>query len=397
MTKLKLLASAIFAALATLSATAATDIYSAAWKIAAANKGVASAKAAGEAALSSARAENTVAGPEAEFEYKFADSGNDDNRWGLSVGQSFDWPGAYSARREAINKRAAALELQYDAALADAAYEAMLALIDYAAAEEQLKIIEKAVANTETKNEAIEYAYSRGEVTAIDYRKMKLELFVLRTKAARARTECEAGKAAIAALNGGVLPEELPSLPENEVVEDFSVYRAAFNSFNPAVAARRSMTEALAAEAKAVSRSAMPSLKISYVHDFEENMHFNGFGIGIGLPSWSNRSRSKAAKAEVEAARLDAEDFSTTSNAELEATYAAAVELNRRLDRDRATFTGDDYTALLDRALDIRKITVIEYFNEYTTFLDAVVDYVSLKADLARAMAYLNRYTAPAK
>lgn len=62
----------------------------------------------------SAKASNSLSGPEAEFEYKIPQAGGV-NRWGVSVGQSFDWPGVYGARAEAAKFRSEAFRNEYRA------------------------------------------------------------------------------------------------------------------------------------------------------------------------------------------------------------------------------------------------------------------------------------------
>ena len=49
--------------------------------------------------------ENTLESPEVEFSRVWNTEAGGENKWSLSVSQSFDWPGVYAARREAARTR----------------------------------------------------------------------------------------------------------------------------------------------------------------------------------------------------------------------------------------------------------------------------------------------------
>lgn len=383
-------------AAAAVCACAQTDIYTAAWQMAANNKTVSATKEKYEARRHTASAENMLSGPELDMDYKVSEH-DAEHRWGIGVGQSFDWPGVYSARRKANAFRGDAFSYLYQSALADAAYEAMQALVKLAAADERLGLLHTAAENARSRNESLEYAFSRGEITVLDYRKAQLELFAIRSRVASVEAERADCLAAVKALNGGTEPEEIPALPADAIVEPLENYAEMFAAYNPALAANRSLAAAFDADVTVARRSALPSFKISYLHEFEEDMHYDGVGLSISLPSWGKSRGASVAKAEAQAARFEAEDYTARINAELAASHARAVVLNRRVDQARPTFTDTSYPELLATALDKGKITVIDYFNEYNVYLEAASEYVQLKADLALAMAYLNRYTAPSK
>ncbi len=360
-------------------------------EIAAKNPAVAAAEASYTAELESARAANVLAGPEVDFDYSFSPEGSSDNRWGVSVGQSFDWPGVYRARSKANGYRAEAFRHLYLSRLSDATFEAKQILIRLAAAEEVAALMRTAADNIDRMHDAVEYAYSRGEVTAIDLKKIHIERFSLHSRLARAEAELEGLKATVKALNGGVLPPTVP-LPAGAELESLEDYRMSFETGNPVLAASRSMVQALDADVSVARRSALPSFKVSYVHEYEDRTHFNGFSIGIALPSWSTSRSRRAAEAAVHAESLGSADYTIKMNAELMTNYATAVSLSQRLNKARCAFEGDDYGDLLRTALEKGAITVLNYLTEYNSYLDAAAEYVALKAEMAQAIAFLNRY-----
>ena len=55
----------------------------------------------GQAQIENILGENTLEAPEVEFVHMFGTTADTNDKWTLSVSQSFDWPGVYAARREA--------------------------------------------------------------------------------------------------------------------------------------------------------------------------------------------------------------------------------------------------------------------------------------------------------
>lgn len=125
------------------------------------------------------------------------------------------------------------------------------------------------------------------------------------------------------------------------------------------------------------------------MHDFEDERHFNGFGIGISLPSWRPRSAIKAAEAEHNAATFDALSELIELKASLQADYARAVSLRRLV---KPELFDDAYPQLLRKALDAGRITLFQYLTEYQDFLEARQAQIDAEAEALNAEAVLRRY-----
>ena len=363
-----------------------------AMNIALRNPSVMSARAGYEADLASARAENILAGPEVEGEYLFSSEGNDGNRWSVSVGQSFDWPGLYAARRRTNVFRAEAYSYLYKAELAQAAYDARLALIRWAAAEAEVKVIHTAHKNMDRMSEAVDRAFERGDVTILEVHKLRMERFATASRCAEAEAEAESARAAVKALNGGVLPELPHDILALSRPMPLGHYEAGFKEHNPSLAANSLLAKVAQSEIEVARRAALPSFSVAYTHAYEEATHFNGFSVGITLPSWSRKHSVAAAKARATAAQLDIEDYRLTTNTALIENYNKAVRLYERLSDAADTFGSDVYPELLMTALKSGKLDVVTYLTEYNQYLSAAADYQELCAEFASAVAYLTRY-----
>lgn len=374
------------------AAAFASDIDSMAADIADKNHSVRAALLSYKYDLESSRQENILKGPEAEFEYAFSQYGNKDNRWGVSIGQTFDWPALYSSRRKATNLRENAFASLYRSELADARFAAKETLIDLAAAAAKLNILIRAANNIDSMAAIIEKQYREGNMTILEYRKIKIEQFSINTTKSSAQTELLRLKAQAEALNNGEELKYIPALDSTYTIHSLEEYNTIHYASNPAFTSRKALREALKEDIKVAKLSNMPSVGISYRHLYEDRTHFNGFGISLSLPSWSRKHEVEAAKIKEENAELDALAFTSSVTAELKANYENAIALSRLIETSRAAFEKNDYIYILNLALEKGKITIIEYFTEYNTYLDTYKDYIDLRKEQAHAVAYLEKY-----
>lgn len=380
--------------LAVLPLTArAVDTDSLALAMARSNPDVAAAHAQIAATDYSGRATNVLAGPEAEFEWK---RGGGESRWGVSVGQSFDWPGVYSARRQATEARTDAARQLYAAAVQEKWLEAKTAIMQYAAAGVQVAYLRRAVDNFKHLGEVYGRALERGETTILEVRKTELQLAAGESALARAEVERSAAYQTLAAISPDAATRALAAgidMPSAQAPEAYATYADAYAMANPDISAARSLKTAAAYEATAARRAALPSFKLSYIHDFEENTHFNGFGVSVGLPSWGPSASRRAAEAEAVVAAESLTSKMLAADAALRADYERVTTLYAQLEPLQRVFgTANDYPALLGRALEAGRITLFEYLTEYNIYLDGAADYASLLADYATALARLQRY-----
>ena len=108
-----------------------------------------------------------------DFDYKFNSAGGPD-KWGVSIGQAFDWPGVYGARREAAGYRAEALGRLYRGALLDRAYEVKQLRVKLSVARSHMSTLQQAEYAEQQLAEAYAGAFDRGEATILDVSKIRL-------------------------------------------------------------------------------------------------------------------------------------------------------------------------------------------------------------------------------
>ncbi|MDE6277099.1 MAG: TolC family protein [Muribaculaceae bacterium] len=341
------------------------------------------------AALEAVRADNALDNPEVEFGYKWGSPASADvNKWDLSVSQSFDWPGVYSARRRAIGFHSLAAQESTKAWILSRESEIRLLLVDYTAASRRAALLEWFAANVDSLYSISAKAYDLRKITVLDFRKVRVERELAAAKLAEERTRMSAIASQLRSMNGNN-PVDLSNISDypSDVLGEFNPDAA------PSLASARWNLEAARADASAAYRSRMPGFSLGYVHEVEGREHFNGFSIGLSLPIWKGRKENIAARmlAEAEAESL------ASRHRQLEAEYSAlretAISLSAQADRiSDAIGDNDEYLRLLDKALAGGTITLYQYFYEINTLLDARLTAEDLRAEAARAAQTARRY-----
>lgn len=366
--------------------------------IASTNAAVAAERSRADARIAEEKALNSLGGPEIEAEYKFSPEGSADNRWSLSVGQSFEWPGVYIARRKAAGERINAFEELYLQTLLDKTLEVKLAMIRAAEAKSLLTIRRLERENCKALADAYRRALDAGDATILEVKKTELQNFNVIVECDRAEADYLDAMAALRAFgNAELIPEGLLDSVPMCPLTSLEAYRTAYAASDPGSRSLRHLEAASLRDVSVARRSALPSFTLAYVHDYEDRTHFNGFGVSLSLPSWEPGRKVRAARAAAQAAALDCVDYSVRVNAALDADYEAAGKLFATIAESKATFAGFDYPALLRKALDKGAINLFEYLVEYNEYVRSVTAYIGLRADYARVEARLARFILPIK
>ncbi len=336
-----------------------------------------------EASIKSRSAANSLDNPEVEFTYKFGSpAGPDVNKWDISVSQSFDWPGVYSARRKALSFRTRAAEESLQAYRITREAELRKLLVKYTSAYRRAILLEAFAANVDSIYRVSAREYELRSITVLDWRKVRIERELAASRLAEAQTEMRTLAGEIESLNGH-RPLDLSGLTEFPTgrLDEFS------EDAVPALAASRWNVEAARAEATAASRLRMPGFSLGYVHETEGREHFNGFSLGVSLPLWRSKKENIAARlladAEAEAAEARRRELMAEYNSLRENVMSLTTQAERL---SEAIGAPEDYIRLLDKAIAGGSITLYQYFYELNTLQEARLTVEELQAQAALAL-----------
>ena len=341
-----------------------------------------------DASLASASAENSLEGPELEFEYLWANTSSDDNRWSAGISQEFAMPGLYSSRRAAAQAEAESSRVVLLGIKADKALEAKQLILDIINANAHLKFYMDLQDNLHRISELTRHSYDIGEATVLDLRKMQIAEIDNESKISDAMAGIYRMHQDLKAL-GAELPEST-EMWQSYPVQLCEKPDEGSNSFF--IALEQAQMRAAEAKTKAVKMQAWPTISLGYHHAFEDQTHFNGLSVGLKLPSFSQKKRREAARLEAESLIFDTKNRIITENAENQSLYDSAVKTREMMNRYGELINDNTYLELLAKAYDGGQLTVIDYLNEVNLFSNARHNFMDMQYRYNLTLARLNRY-----
>ena len=358
------------------------------------NPALKSAGAAEAAAIEEFKAENSLPGPEVEFERLYNSADHGDNRWGVSVSQDIPWPGVFGRRSKAAEAMTTAAGLREQAARNELELKVRQLLINYVEAKKTHSLNHKIAHSLDEMYRHYRQAYDNGEATIIDVNKAKIEAIRAMMEDKQNEDLIAAYEEEIKAMAPGIdLTAGLTALEEYAApgLDSLDSYLAAYDN-SPERALAIHETELQKASAKLASASLWPGIKIGYMHEFEENTHFNGFSIGLSLPSWNVKATRRASEARALEASFAAEALRTEAMQQLRSEYIRARSFKEQIAAFAPAVEGVNNIALLRRALDGGELSLLEYLQESAYFIQAMREFTRLNHDYALSLAILSRY-----
>lgn len=359
------------------------------------NPALKSRAATSQASLDEMRAEGNLPDPEVEFSHRWGPAGVG-NKWDISVSQSFDWPGVYAARSNAVKSTSAAMDYLVKSDIIDTRMETRLLLLDIVNTRQNIAALENIYDGIAQLSDLYRKAVLQGEVTRLDYNKIEIERIAIEGELDNARAALDVLNSSLTALNGGI-PVSTPvdSYPEPDLAvmamtpADIADY---ITSHDPAIAANRHSGEAADALATAARRSRLPGFSVGYVHENEMGENFNGFSVGVSLPFFSSRHKAKAAEWAATSLRYDNDMLVSQRVAQFTSARARALAAKKTADAYRPVVETDDNLTLLRKALDGGQISMLTFIQEENYFRQARRSYLDALYNYHLALAELMRY-----
>lgn len=361
-------------------------------RIIANNAGVKGIQASGNADVLSLQNDNTLPDPEVSGGYLFGDG--TDNRWELEVSQGFAWPGLYGAQKKVIGSVSAANEERRRVAALTVADQARQQMIRGTYLTQHLSLLERLKANMDSLAHSIEYGYNKGELTLLDLKKVRFEIFRLDTQIAQVRSERQKVESALTALNNGENIAVDMTQYDVEPLNALSYYLDKARQ-SPEIALSDRAIETARLEGEAARMGRLPSLSLGYKHSIEDGHSFNGVTAGISVPVFSGRKARQAAQARQTAAEYDRAQTANDIETQVSALYDQTLRQQDLLKHFSPVVLDDEYPELLLMAYHGGETNIITLIQEMNYYLQARQEYLEADYAYRAGLASLNRYDLP--
>lgn len=341
------------------------------------------------------KAENTLEAPEFSYENLFGNNGIGDKR-NFSISQSFDWPGVYAARNEAVKKSESAMLFLRESEILDLRMDVRLLLVNIIYTRQKLATTRKIVESLSELSASFKKAVEEGNETRLDYNKSVIEKIAAERELRTLEGEYAVLVSSLQVMNGGkdvdslleMLGSEYPAVSLNSLRPDIETLKMK----DPAQAAATAALEAQKSLVKVENRSLFPGFSLSYLHEWEMGDTFNGFSISVSLPFISGKKKVKAARMKLRSLELDKEMSLIKLAGELKGEYENACSLKKLIDEYEDVVCGTSNIDLLKKALDGGQINFLTYMQEVNFFLAAHRDFHETLYLYNVSLAKLQRY-----
>ena len=138
------------------------------------NKEVTAAIAQDASVNASLSINNRLPAPELSFGHLWGQRGIG-NKWNVEVSQSFDWPGMYSARREANRYQSLASEASVAKSIYDARCNTAHALISAIYYDKLTQLYSSNLSRVDSLLDLYNRGYKMGEISILDVNKLKID------------------------------------------------------------------------------------------------------------------------------------------------------------------------------------------------------------------------------
>ena len=347
-----------------------------------------------DAASASLDASNVLSDPEAEVEY--LRSGSGEQKFNLSVSQSFDWPGVYIARNRQIELERSGLRLACEAERNAQRMKLRTLLVDIIAANRVIAQMSETVEWCDKLLETLEADYKRGDVSVLEVNKMRIELADFKLKLSEAKTGKDAllGELVSMSDNADEIIARCDGLDNFPIIglKSLEQYIEEAKAAAPSLQEARNKVVMAKSRKEVASRSTLPGFSAGYRLSREDGMLFNGFMVGVSVPLWRASKERRAAASEEISAMFGEKAEEIKLEKSIDATYRKAVSLKETLEQYGTALTASDNVGLLRRAYESGAITLTEFVLEVNYFVEAGVQYTELQRRYYNALVELSRY-----
>ncbi|MBK9017295.1 MAG: TolC family protein [Saprospiraceae bacterium] len=335
----------------------------------------------------------TLPNPTVQGQYLFGSPAAAGDQVDFFAVQPFDFPTTYKKRRELAEVQGAVSTSVIAGRRQDILIEAKLVCIEMvwrnklAAQHDRRKLdLEKLRGDFQTK-------LDKGDGNILDLNKTRLQLLEINQLQQENTVELQKLQTHLIELNGG------ESLVFSDTIYPLLLEVAAFEQIEKEYEAADPMRQSLEQEKRIAEKQLelsktwrLPKFEAGYHYQGILGQRFNGIHAGVTLPIWDQKHRTEAQQAQALFADLQIQSHLNEQFFEIKELYYRQAALKKSLDEYQFAISPVSNTALLDKALRLGEITVIEYFLETSFYQNAVLHFLKTEREYHAAVAGLMKY-----
>jgi len=331
--------------------------------------------------------------PKVDYDYLNGSPVGAGNQTDFAVAQSFDFPTAYSKKKQLSNEQIEQADFQIIATRQNVLLEAKLICIELVYRNKFQAEITKRKQSTEKWLNAFKIKLDKGEGNVLDVNKAKLQLIEINATFQENLSTIHQLNQKLTELNGGIvlgftdtIYSPLPSIPTFDSLE-------AEIEANDPVRKYLEQEKVIGQKELALSKAmSLPKFETGYHYQAILGQRFNGIHFGLTIPLWENKNKVKAQQANLAFNDFNLQDHLNEHYYDIKQKYEKQSNLKITLTEYKTLFASINNVELLGKSLSLGQISTIEYFMEMTYYYDALNNYLKTEKEYNKIVAELYKY-----
>jgi outer membrane protein TolC len=331
--------------------------------------------------------------PQVEYDYLFGYPANAGNQQDFSVTQRLDFPTTYKRKRQLSNIQIAQTELQHQVFRQDVLLNAKLAALELVYLNKKAAVLQQRQQQTALLVQDYQKKLENGVVIILDVNKAKLQLLNIQNEFALNQNERESVRTRLTEFNGGAgIDIRDTAYPAPPMISDFETLDSLIEVNDPLIKIYE-QEKAILEQQIVVQRALhLPKIEAGYHSQGILSQTYKGAHVGISVPLWENRNRDRAAEANLDYAKSNAETHRLEHRLENRRFNDQLAVRNKAMQEYIALVATLNNASLLEKALRLGQITVIQYFQDESYYFSAYDRYLQLEFEHHKAVAQLFKY-----
>ncbi len=331
--------------------------------------------------------------PQVEYDYMIGSPAGAGNQRDLSVTQRLDFPTTYKRKRQLSGQQIAQTELQQQVYRQDVLLETKLLTLQIIYLNKRAAELNRRLTSTQELVEDYQKKLDKGDVIILDVNKAKLQLLNIKNEVALNDNERQVATTKLSELNGGqVLEIRDTTYPASPIIPDFETLDSTIEANDPVIKVYEQEIK-IQEQNIAVQKSLnLPKIEAGYHSQGILGQSYKGAHAGITIPLWENRNRVKATQANLDYATSTSQTHILEHRLENKGYHEQLAVRLKSMQEYKDMVATLNNTALLNKALELGQITIIQYFQDKSYYFSAYDTYLQMEWEYQQAVARLYKF-----
>lgn len=331
--------------------------------------------------------------PQVEYDYFFGSPVGAGNQKDFTITQRLDFPTVYKRKKELSGQQIAQTTLQQQVYRQDILLEAKLLFLEIVYLNKKGEELNRRLLNTQKLVTDYQKKLDKGDVIILDVNKAKLQLLNIQNEVKLNENEKQVLLTKISELNGGtVIAINDTIYPFVPAIPEFEILDSTIEANDPIIKVYQQEKIILQQQIAVQKAMNLPKIETGYHSQGILGQSYKGFHAGITIPLWENKNKLNAAKSNLEYAVSNTETHRLGHRFENKQYYEQLDIRLKILKEYKELLSTLNNTILLNKALTLGQITVIQYFYDESFYFIAYDKYLQAEWEYQQAVARLYKF-----